>query len=1101
METANITYLDEDGNTKVKVDYSQCIACGLCIYTCHHNARYYVDDTERFFDDLASGVPISIIAAPSIQINIPEYKRLFSYLRKNGVKKIYDVSLGADICIWATIKYYEQTDSMRIINQSCPAIVSYCEMFHHDLLEYLSPVNSPMACTAIYMKQYEQADEKIAALSPCVAKTNEFAAVGVPHYNITFTMLIEYLKEHKIKLPVYETDFDCSSALGSLFPMPGGLNENLDLILNKKIRAYKAEGSSVYKKLDTYAGTPNEYRPEMYDVLNCIDGCNVGTGCSHSMNPFEIETLMDDRKRAAALKYDKDYYDALYEEYNKKFTLSHFTREYSRIKSNLTKITEDDIQAAFLLLNKDTLDKQLVDCGACGSDSCYDMARKIALKVNIPSNCIIRDMEKMREAEERTQIMIDSTPMCITIWDRNYEILDCNQEVVRLFGVSDKQEFIEEWNTDFTPEYQPCGRLSAEMAKELIDGAFAEGYRNFEWMHKTKNGEPLPCEVFLIRAEYQGDYTIASYVRDLREHQKLIDEMRKSEIAMEASKAKSDFLANMSHEIRTPMNSIVGFSELALDDDISDKTKNYLINILENSGWLLHIINDILDISKIESGKLELENIPFDLHELFTACRTMISPKADEKGLMLHFYAEPSVGKVPLGDPTRLRQVLMNLLSNAVKFTNSGIIKVQAMITSVVDNKVTMYFEVKDSGIGMTPEQIERVFAPFMQAESGTTRKYGGTGLGLTITNYLVEIMGGHLAVESIPGVGSKFGFELSFDTIDKDKDDLSETRIVLNELEKPTFKGEVLLCEDNSMNQQVICEHLSRVGLKTVVAENGKIGVDLIKERIKKGEKQFDLIFMDMHMPVMDGLEASEKIIKLNTGIPVVALTANIMSDDREVYKASGMVDYVGKPFTSQELWRCLMKFFIPISWKKENKTRRAKDDAKLKQKIVKNFIKNNSGIFDEISNALICGDIELAHRLAHTLKGNAAQLDKTSLVQISDEIEDCLLSGENLVTEQQLDRLKTELDKVLEEFKLISGQSSQQKTEISEKPLDTATIKELIYELEPMLNESDTECIARLDRYSLIPGSKKLIQQIEEFNFTEALETLNDIKTILNI
>jgi len=385
--------------------------------------------------------------------------------------------------------------------------------------------------------------------------------------------------------------------------------------------------------------------------------------------------------------------------------------------------------------------------------------------------------------------------------------------------------------------------------------------------------------------------------------------------AEEANKSKTLFLAIMSHEIRTPMNSIIGFSELALDSDISQRTVGYLTKILDNSKWLLNIINDILDISKIESGKLELENIPFDMQELFSACRTMIEPIAGEKGLVLNFYTEPFVGKMLLGDPTRLRQVLINLLSNAVKFTSSGIVKIQADIKNRDEKSLTLYLEVKDSGIGMTPEQIEHVFEPFTQAESDTTRKYGGTGLGLAITKYLVEMMGGQLALESAPGIGSKFSFELTFDTMDINEDDLPGTGIMFCELNKPAFRGEVLLCEDNTINQEVICEHLDRVGLKTVVAENGKIGVELVRSRMQKGEKLFDLIFMDMHMPVMDGLSATEKILELNTGVPIVAMTANVMPHDRELYKARGMNDCVGKPFTSQELWRCLMKFFTPIN------------------------------------------------------------------------------------------------------------------------------------------------------------------------------------------
>jgi len=373
--------------------------------------------------------------------------------------------------------------------------------------------------------------------------------------------------------------------------------------------------------------------------------------------------------------------------------------------------------------------------------------------------------------------------------------------------------------------------------------------------------------------------------------------------AVASSAAKTNFLATMSREIRTPMNNIVGFSELALDNEVSIKTRDYLSKIKTNAQWLLHIINDILDISRVESGKMELDNIPFDIHDVFTKCRTLVMPKAEEKGIVLYFYIEPSVGKRPMGDPARLLQVLVNLLTNAVKFTNIGMVKLNAVLKKMTDKSITMYFEVKDSGVGMTPEEIQNIFDPSMH----------GTGLELAVTRNIIELMGGKLLIESTPGIGSRFSFEIVFETVEVKNDSTVREKLVLNDMERPLFDGEVLLCEDNTMNQQVITEHLARVGLSTIVAENGKVGVDLIKERKDKGLKQFDLVFMDMHMPVMDGLEAAAKIMELNTGVPVVALTANVIYNDKAIYKKNGLNECVGKPFTSQELWRCLMNHFTP--------------------------------------------------------------------------------------------------------------------------------------------------------------------------------------------
>jgi len=505
----------------------------------------------------------------------------------------------------------------------------------------------------------------------------------------------------------------------------------------------------------------------------------------------------------------------------------------------------------------------------------------------------------------------------------------------------------------------------------------------------------------------------------LRRPYEEIDHLREAAEAMSSSKTK--FLASMSHEIRTPMNSVLGFSELALDSETTPKVREYLNKIKTNAEWLLHIINDILDISKVESGKMELEKIPFDMHELFSSCRTLIMPSAIEKSILLHFYVEPSLGKRPMGDPVRLRQVLVNLLSNAVKFTNTGMVKLNAVLKAKTDKTITMFFEVKDSGIGMTSDQINKIFDPFTQAEKDTTRKYGGTGLGLSITKNIVEMMGGKLMVESTPGIGSKFSFELTFDTIDVSVEHLFDDRVVMKELDKPAFEGEVLLCEDNSMNQQVVYEHLARVGLKTVIADNGKIGYEMVKSRLDNHEKQFDLIFMDMHMPVMDGLEASTKIKELNLNIPIVAMTANIMFNDREIYKKSGMIECVGKPFTSQELWRCLMKYFTPIS-SGIDKNVNLEANVEFQKKFHGLFVKNNRDKYQELLDALDLGDIVLAHRLVHSLKSDAGQIGKIILQKAAADVEQNLKDGKKLVTAEQLNILKMELDLVINEFSTLS-------------------------------------------------------------------------------
>jgi len=505
----------------------------------------------------------------------------------------------------------------------------------------------------------------------------------------------------------------------------------------------------------------------------------------------------------------------------------------------------------------------------------------------------------------------------------------------------------------------------------------------------------------------------------------------------EANRAKSEFLASMSHEIRTPMNSIIGFSELALDVPMPPKVTEYINNILKNSEWLLHIINDVLDISKIESGNMGLENVLFDMTDIFDVCRMIIMPKAEEKGLRVSFYAEPPADRRFYGDSVRLKQVLLNILSNAVKFTDTGTIRVMAIVKDIDADNLRMYFEVKDTGIGMTERQMERIFDAFMQAESGTTRKYGGTGLVLAITKKILEMMGGELHVESAPGVGSKFSFELSFNTVDTDSKIQAIEKTGTGDINKPEFKGEVLLCEDNSMNQQVACEHLARVGLKTIVAKNGQIGLDLVKRRAENGEKQFDLIFMDIHMPVMDGIEATEKLVEMNVGIPIIAMTANVMTDDTKLYTISGMDDYIGKPFTSQELWKCLLRHLKPVSWQSDLSAGKSDENdeeidrrmEELHKRLVIEFVKSNHDRMEQFKKALADDDIKLAHRMVHTLKSNAGQIQKTKLQKIAKEAEDALHDGVNSLTPDQMNKLEEELNNVINDLLPLVGEEHMHK------------------------------------------------------------------------
>jgi iron only hydrogenase large subunit-like protein len=398
VDEANVAYL-EDGATKVRVDGSKCIACGACLHVCAHGSRSYGDDTELFFSDLRKKTPISLFCAPAGRANLKDWGRVLSLLQKMGVQKMYDVSLGADICTWAYIRYIQKYNKASLISQPCPAIVNYILMHRNELLPYLSPVQSPMMCVAIYMKKYHKITDRIAALSPCIAKTNEFEATGkIVSYNITFKKLEDYINNNKLDLPTRGRGYDhIESSIGSLYSMPGGLKENVEFMIGKELRVDRSEGTGVvYRALDAFSKEDESNLPAIFDVLNCAEGCNLGTGCHHKKTIFEVHKAMDGARRNSTQGRDREYFEQLYQEYDKTLRLEDFIRSYRATPVKSIKISSEAIEEAFIDLGKLTESDRVFNCSACGSDTCEEMAIKIAKKINFSDNCIVKDRNAMR---------------------------------------------------------------------------------------------------------------------------------------------------------------------------------------------------------------------------------------------------------------------------------------------------------------------------------------------------------------------------------------------------------------------------------------------------------------------------------------------------------------------------------------------------------------------------------------------------------------------------------------------------------------------------------------------------------------------------------
>jgi len=417
ISEANIAFL-ENGKNKIRIDNSKCIACGNCLKACTHGSRRSEDDTKDFIDDLRRGNPISVFAAPAIKSNFEEYGRLFTWLRSMGVRKIYDVSLGADICTWAHIRYIQKNGPKPIISQPCPAIVNYILIHKNELLKHLSPVHSPMLCTAVYMQKYEKVGTKIAALSPCVAKSYEFEATEMVDYNVTFRKLQRYLKTNNVVLPQKSSGFDNYDAgLGSLYPMPGGLKECVEHYIGKSLRVDKSEGPKiVYGALDEYAKQPTSKLPVLFDVLNCAEGCNAGTGCSHEIDIFEINTKMDALRQAAIKESNLKYMDDLFKKFDETLRLEDFIRNYIPTPVRRIQVNPEKIDAAFAAMGKFDEAARNFDCAACGCETCHEMAEKIAKGINIPENCV-QKMHKdvIQKNEESKSILSNSIKSYETI--------------------------------------------------------------------------------------------------------------------------------------------------------------------------------------------------------------------------------------------------------------------------------------------------------------------------------------------------------------------------------------------------------------------------------------------------------------------------------------------------------------------------------------------------------------------------------------------------------------------------------------------------------------------------------------------------------------
>lgn len=699
-----------------------------------------------------------------------------------------------------------------------------------------------------------------------------------------------------------------------------------------------------------------------------------------------------------------------------------------------------------------------------------------AEKKTLQENIELRTLQ-LREQKETFEAIYKTSKDGIAILDiHTTAFLDANEAYVEMTGFTREELLRTSCQALSTPE----DVLKSTM---MIEEIKRNGYvKDFIKTCIVKDNRRVVVNMSIVLMSDRQRMLVSA--KDISARIELEQELlRAKEKAESAARMKSEFLANMSHEIRTPMNGIIGMSHLALQSDLNSKQKGYLQRIDASAKSLLRIINDILDFSKIEAGKMTLDNTEFELKEMVETVIHHVEFRAVEKGLAIKTEYDPELVPLYFGDALRISQILTNLLSNAVKFTESGEIRIQ--IRKTLHDRIL--FQVIDTGIGLSAEQIQRLFQSFSQADGSTTRKYGGTGLGLSISKQLAELMGGDIGVESQEGVGSCFYFEIPLEARLESE---GKTRKIISSKQslKPMLKSlagsRILVVEDNQINQEIIQGYLEESGISITIANNGL-------EALQISPESYELILMDMKMPIMDGYEASRQLRARGCSVPIIALTANSMGDDKKQTEDAGMDDHIDKPIDVEKLYEILLRYITPkcsdvleepVSEEShyypafadylehidvQKGVSNLAHNRKLYMKVVKEFAQRF---------AQIPSESEEVERFLHTLKGLSGSIGAYGLKSMIENLE-------RAYSEDRYREILEELSHVIEEIAIYILPSLESESTAKEN-LSAEAIQELFEVLKHHASQRSSgncnEVIEKLNHCTLEPQDEEKLQHV---------------------
>jgi PAS domain S-box-containing protein len=694
---------------------------------------------------------------------------------------------------------------------------------------------------------------------------------------------------------------------------------------------------------------------------------------------------------------------------------------------------------------------------------------------------------EIEELKDQYETLVEDLGKRFVVYRYSFEgkLIYISRNVQNIFGLSMEESYSDNWQTvvQWTGDSIALGEEHGRKLRQKEED-FAEYELSF--IHPTLGERFIRVSEHSNRDKNGDVKFIDGVIEDITEAKILqIELVNAKDIAEESTKAKSSFLANMSHEIRTPLNAIMGFIDL-LKEREEDSEKLQYFNTIESSGkHLLQVINDILDISKIESGKLQIDKSSFNAEKEFNSIKDLYLAKCEEKNLTLYSNFQ-NLPPVLDGDVLRIKQVIFNLLSNAVKFTPNG----KNIYLKIGYKNNLLSVSIRDEGIGINRDKQKRIFEAFNQEDSSTTRKYGGTGLGLTISYELVKLMGGELQLESEEERGSDFFFSIPLLKSDKKVVEKEEIEIL-------PLNGHILLVEDNRENQLLMEVILRELNLEFDIAENGLVAVDMFKKR------EYDLILMDENMPIMNGIEATKKILEIIEReelkkSPIIALTANALKGDRERFLDAGMEEYLTKPIEIRKLYKVLSKYLKRSDLQKKSEVKKdslpdfttldKEYGLKLVMGMESAYLQSLKGLLNYKNIDFQQLEDEQFHRVFHSLKGLTASAGALDLSEMAKEIEKSLDREAVFSFREKLNRVISEIEEKLEV-------GTREEREITEENRDRLFL-ELKEAVKTKRAKNCKPLIEELGQYRLWEDDKKLFEKvkslIDKFKFREALELL---------